>query len=107
MKIGCNKGYVPLYIYDTIKNFNNAYNDGIKRESGWIGFRNTSTFHIPIKENNGKEYYVDRCMNNQPSCKFIDMAPERDLFYFTPKFNKKRNRLEYNLGLLLNISLFI
>lgn len=93
---GCNKGYVPLYIYDTIKNFNNAYNDGIKRESGWIGFRNTSTFHIPIKENNGKEYYVDRCMNNQPSCKFIDMAPERDLFYFTPKFNKKRNRLEYN-----------
>ena len=184
-------GVQSVYIYDTIKSFQDAFSEGIKRENGWIGFKNPSTLYIPIKsetENTVKEYnfehntpitfmmriggnfgaitdgvlgdgftsgldkltdkntvihpnqfspntiyppditnnngetgdkkddenyadlynaitrpkfrknayYVNKCANNKEAGQFIDMTPERDLFYFTPKKNKYRQRLEYN-----------
>ena len=35
-------------------------------------------------------------MNDKDTCQFIDLCPERDLFYFSPKQNDYRRRLEYN-----------
>lgn len=87
-----NKQKLPLYIYDEIKDFVTAYNDGITRKDGWIGFTNPSTMRIPVESN----YFVNKCFNDKEACQFIDMCPERDLFYFSPKRNKYRKRLEYN-----------
>jgi hypothetical protein len=86
----------PLYLYDTIKAFKTAFDDGVKRKDGWIGFNNPSTFNIPVISNETNPYYVNRCINNKYACEFIDMAPERDLFSFVPKRNDYRNRLEHN-----------
>lgn len=84
--------YSPLYLYDTIQSFEESCQNNIKRKDGWVGFTNPSTFHIPIIN----EYYVNKCINNKKPCEFIDLSPERDLFSFTPKKNKYRQRLEYN-----------
>ena len=76
----------PLYLYDTVKSFKMAFDDGVKRKDGWIGFNNPSTFNIPVIVNgDNNDYYVNRCINNKYACEFIDMAPERDLFSFVPK----------------------
>lgn len=85
---------IPLYLYDTIKTFKESYNDNLKRKNGWIGFTNPTTLHISVKYN--EKYYINKCLNNEEGCAFIDMAPERDLFNFIPKKNQYRNRLEYN-----------
>lgn len=98
-----NKDYTslsPLYIYDTIKTFDESCKDNLKQENGWVGFKNPATLKIPaiqIKVSDiRRDYYVNRCMNNRDACEFIDLAPERDLFSFTPKKNEQRSRLEYN-----------
>jgi hypothetical protein len=91
---GSVKVKTPLYMHDTIKSFNKACKDGIKRQNGWIGFTNPSTLRIPIKKS--EEYYVNRCINNKEACEFIDLAPERDLFSFTPKKNTHQQRTEKN-----------
>ena len=88
--------YIPLYSHDTISSFIEAYSDGIKRKDGWMGFYNPTTLHIPVSGTTTNGYYVNKCMNDKEGCEFISMAPEKDLFYFTPKFNPYRNRLEYN-----------
>ena len=85
-------GNTPLYMYDTIKPFETAFKDGLKRKEGWLGFYNPTKFHMPVKEG----YYVNKCINNRGGCEFIEMTPERDLFSFTPKKNPYRKRLEYN-----------
>lgn len=94
----CERVKTPLYLYDEIKTFNKSCNDNIKRKDGWVGFTNPSTIKIPIINDVDKEnaYYVNKCINNKDSCEFINLSPEKDLFSFTPKKNKYRNRLEYN-----------
>jgi hypothetical protein len=89
-----NTGKTDLYIYDTIKSFKESYEDGINRKDGWMGFINPTTLHIPV-DKDGK-YFVNKCINNINGCEFIDLSPERELFYFTPKKNPYRKRLEYN-----------
>lgn len=86
------KKTLPLYQYDTINGFKDAYAEKIKRNNGWIGFTNPTTMQIPIKP----DYYINKCLNNVEGCSFIDMTPERDLFDFAPKINGYRNRLEHN-----------
>ena len=71
----------PLYYYDNIKTFKEAFSD-ITRKNGWLGFNNPTTVYIPIDDNG---YSINKCINNIEGCEFIDMTPERDLFYFTPK----------------------
>lgn len=87
---------LPLYMYDTIYSFTEAYKNGIIRKDGWLGFNNPTTFHIPVSGDTTNGYYVNKCINNKEGCEFIQMAPEKDLFYFTPKKNPHRKRLEYN-----------
>lgn len=43
-----------------------------------------------------QEVCVNKCMNNNKACEFIDMYPDRSLYSFMPKINKARNREEYN-----------
>lgn len=89
-------GYTPVYNYDTVKSFNEAFTDGIRRHDGWVGFNNRTTFHIPVSGTNSDGYYVNKCMNNYEGCEYVDLCPSRDLFSLTPKKNPHRGRLEYN-----------
>ena len=84
----------PLYLYDTINTFNDSFYNNIMRKDGWIGLLNKTTLKTPIWADG--EYYVNKLLNNKQDYEFIDMCPERDLFYFSPKINKDRKRLEYN-----------
>lgn len=86
------EGVLPLYMYDTIYPFIEAYQNGLVRKDGWMGFNNPTTLHIPIKD----DYFINKCINNKEGCEFITMAPEKDLFYFAPKVNPHRKRVEYN-----------
>lgn len=106
------KVITPLYLFDTIYTFEEGYKNSVKRQDGWIGFNNPSTLRIPVgasmtlpnstsgasvgKFENVEDYYVNRCINNKEGCEFIDLYPERDLFYFTPKKNEYRQRIEKN-----------
>lgn len=85
-----------LYTYDTIKSFKESINDNIQRKNGWIGFTNKTTLEIPVSGVSDNYYYVNKVMNDKDTCQFIDLCPERDLFYFSPKQNDYRRRLEYN-----------
>ena len=87
------KKSLPVYQYDTIKSFYEAYNTNLKKENGFVGFNNPSTIPIFIKKDG---YYINKCINNLANCQFVDLCPERELFYFTPKVNQSRKRVEYN-----------
>jgi hypothetical protein len=68
--------------------FNGGNND--------IIFTGNNNTNIVTPRSVTESYYINKCINNIESCQFVDMAPERDLFYFTPKKNNYRKRLEYN-----------
>lgn len=87
-----------IYNFDTIYSFLDGYKNNISRSNGWVGFYNPSTLRIPVSGNSNEDtaYYVNKCINNVEPCQFVDMAPERDLFFFTPKKNLYRHRLEHN-----------
>ena len=89
-----NEKSLPLYMYDTVKTFEESYHDNIERKDGWIGFKNPITLNVPVSTSS--DYYVNKVLNNKEGGEFIDLCPERDLFYFTPKKNNYRNRLENN-----------
>lgn len=84
----------PYHIYqrDTIMEFSESIDNNLIEKDGWIGFRNKST----IKFDNFSGLTLNRCMNNNKPCEFIDMYPDRSLYSFVPKYNKYRRRDEYN-----------
>lgn len=86
------EGNIPLYMFDTISSFKKTYENKLVRKDGWIGFNNPTTLRIPIND----DYFINKCLNNKEGCEFITMAPEKDLFYFTPKINHHRKRIEHN-----------
>lgn len=71
-----------------------AINENLREQDGWFGFYNTSV--ISAKNRAGNDMDISRVINNKGNCEFIDMYPDRTLFSFVPKYNKYRNRLEYN-----------
>ena len=87
---------LPLYLYDTINSFSQAYSLGLKRKDGWFGFNNPTTLRIPVSGDSIDGYFINKCMNNNEGCEFVQLSPEKDLFNFTPKKNPYRQRLEYN-----------
>ena len=89
--------YMHLYQYDTVLPMYDAYKTNLNEENGWYGFTNPGNIEIPnIKIGNKEWISVNRLMNNNKACEFIDLYPDRSLFSFIPKVNKFRNRLEYN-----------
>lgn len=89
-------GNTPLYMYDSIHSFTDTYKNGLQRKDGWVGFINPCTLKIPVSGTTSNGYFINKCINNKEGCEFINLAPEKDLFYFTPKKNPYRKRLEYN-----------
>lgn len=93
-----------LYDYSDIMDISTSVNTKLSEENGWFGFNNTTT--IGAREMNdridhnysiwGLPLNINRVINSSKSCEFIDMYPDRSLFFFHPKVNSKLRRLEYN-----------
>lgn len=83
-----------LYRSDDVMAFDESVDANLIDENGWLGFKNTS--QITSYEEEDNPLPINKVINNKPSCGFIDMCPERDLWYFTPKYNPHRNRYEKN-----------
>ena len=94
--IGTQNPDIPLHLYlaDDILPFKNCIEARLIDKNGWLGFVNIGKFGT-YDENNAF-YDIYKVINSKKSCDFIDMYPSRDLWYFTPKYNKYRQRIEKN-----------
>ena len=87
----------PTHMFD-ITNLDDAPTAIMKRlkeKDGWFGFYNPSY----MNQSNLKEgsITINKCINNRQACEFIDLYPDRSLFYFNPKKNPNyENKLCYN-----------
>lgn len=88
-----------VYSYDTLLSFKDCVSTKLIEENGWFGFKNVSKFPMFKNEANGgiyEKYDFSSTINYKNGGDFVELCPERDLFSFSPKFNKSRNRIEKN-----------
>lgn len=84
-----------LYQSYDVKTFEEAIKDKLIEDNGWFGFKNTSK--LPTYDiSTNKKIDISKPINSENSSSFIDMYPGRDLYSFTPKYNKYKNRIEPN-----------
>lgn len=88
---------IHLYRSDEVLTFDESVDSNLIEENGWFGFRNVNN-PVTYRDFNGvrEAMEINRVINNKPPCGFVDVCPERDLWYFTPKYNKHRGRYEKN-----------
>lgn len=79
-----------LYLAEDVLTFEECVDKKLTQENGWYGFTNVGKM---ITDENMDIFKV---INNRKPCDFIDMYPSRDLWYFTPKYNSYRKRIEKN-----------
>ena len=91
---------IPLHLYlkEDVMNFDEAVDKNLDEENGWIGFINRGKILTYTSDPNDgdRSIPINRIINNRPACSFVDLCPDRSLWYFTPKFNKSKNRFEKN-----------
>ena len=83
-----------LYLKEEVLSFEECVENRLIEENGWYGFINIGKF--PTIDDNNEQLDIYKVINNRKPCDFIDMYPSRDLWYFTPKYNKYRKRIEKN-----------
>ena len=84
-----------LYQSYDVKTFEETIKDKLIEDNGWFGFKNTSK--LPTYDvSSEKTIDISKPINSENSSSFIDMYPGRDLYSFTPKYNKYKNRIEPN-----------
>lgn len=86
-------GDLHLYLNEEILSFQDCYDAKLVEKDGWFGFINQSK--LPIDKGLDSNDYF-KVINNRKQCDFIDLCPERELFYFVPKYNPFRKRIEKN-----------
>ena len=89
---------IRMYQLDTIKSMNTAFYDELRTVDGWFGFYNTGYINIPNGELGPKKEIVslNKILNNETPCGFVDLYPDRTLYSFLPKVNRFKKRLERN-----------
>lgn len=95
-----------LYEYSDILSITDSINQNLIEEKGWFGFTNGMNINSKLytgSNNNiwGDSLNINKVINRQKACEFIDMYPDRSLFSFNPKVNKKEKRLEHNWKMCL------
>lgn len=97
-----------LYEYSDILAITDSINQNLIEEKGWFGFTNgmniNSKKYFSTPKNNsvwGDPLNINKVINRQKACEFIDMYPDRSLFSFNPKINRERKRLEHNWKMCL------
>ena len=87
---------IRMYQLDNIKTMNTAFYDELRSVDGWYGFYNSGYINIPNGELSGTNITLNKILNNETPCGFIDMYPDRSLYSFIPKVNRYRRRVERN-----------
>ena len=90
-----------LYQSYDVKTFEETIKDKLIEDNGWFGFKNTSklpTYDMSNdwRSHSEKKIDISKPINSENSSSFIDMYPGRELYSFTPKYNKYKNRIEPN-----------
>lgn len=85
-----------LYMFDDIRMFAETYNEELREVDGWVGFSNISKIKTFDEYNDTTGITINKTINYENACSFIDMYPDRTLYSFLPKLNNFRNRMEYN-----------
>lgn len=98
--LNLSRSTIPLHLYnaENLLTFKEAFRSRLIEDEGWFGFTNTSLLDIPnVEINDGEDTItVNKVINSNKPCEFIDMFPDRSLFSFIPKINKYKNRIEPN-----------
>jgi len=112
---------MPMHLYQKYDayTFDECIENKKLNDNGWYGFSNSSTFsylNFNVFDKNGNittravgdvddnnninvksnEIFINKTINSKKYCEFIDLYPGRNLYSFTPNYNKYRRRLEYN-----------
>lgn len=95
-----------LYEYSDILSITDSINQNLIEEKGWFGFTNGMNINSKLYTGSngniwGDSLNINKVINRQKACEFIDMYPDRSLFSFNPKVNKKEKRLEHNWKMCL------
>lgn len=92
-----------LYQSYDIMDFKEATEKKLIENNGWFGFKNISK--LPTFDTSSETTYhyhrdkridISKPINSEMTSAFIDMYPGRDLYSFTPKYNKFKHRIEKN-----------
>lgn len=89
----------PLHLYQSydIRTFDQTLDSKLLEKNGWFGFLNDSLLNTSsISYGTNIDNDINKVINSRGSGEFIDMYPTRDLFSFSPLYNKHRKRLEKN-----------
>ena len=90
------KTNIRMYLFDTVYSFSESITNNLTEKDGWFGFINPTSIDTVNVNDYGLSCTLNKCMNNNKACEFIDMYPDRSLYSFVPKVNKHRKRLEPN-----------
>ena len=86
-----------LYMGEEVLSYNETVSQKLIEKNGWFGFTNVGKLKVyDDSENNKKEYDWFKVINDRKPCDFIDMYPNRELFFFDPLYNHNRQRIEKN-----------
>lgn len=86
------QGALHCYTYEDLDSLANTIKERLVERNGWFGFINSTGMYIK----NYGNLSINKPMNNNKPCEQIDMYPDRELFSFSPKYNKYRKRPEKN-----------
>ena len=84
-----------LYTTEEVLSYKETVTEKLIENNGWFGFTNVGKLKV-YDDKNGKDYDWFKVINNRKPCDFIDMYPDRELFFFDPKYNSYRQRVEKN-----------
>ncbi len=109
---------IPFHLYQSIDllTFEESYNDNLVEKNGWFGFFNSSNLGaLMLNDEESAPTNIDavieeteyddqdssivsfnKVINNMKYGDFVDMYPTRELFSFTPLYNKNKKRYEKN-----------
>lgn len=94
------EGYQHLYEHADLYDVNEAINNYLIDDNGWVGFVNKATIvakkHKDDNEDKEEDVDYNHIINSKESCDFIDMYPDRTLYSFNPKYNFHKHKPEYN-----------
>ena len=86
-----------LYMGEEVLSYKETVSQKLIEKNGWFGFTNVGKLKVyDDSERNKKEYDWFKVINNRKPCDFIDMYPNRELFFFDPLYNNNRQRIEKN-----------
>lgn len=88
-----------LYLNEEISSYKATVSSKLIEKNGWFGFTNIGKMKV-YNDTNKSIYNTDydwfQVINDRKPCDFIDMYPNRELFFFDPKYNSYKHRIEKN-----------